>query len=231
MYNVYIFDCDGVILDSNGIKSKAFDEILEEAELTKEQQKEALEYHKLNGGVPRIEKFEQIFKKFIPPAIREEQITLKDLVEILDISYANKISKQIKECDKVKGIDNMLLSLPKNSYSYVISGAKQSELREALKAHNLTDHFNGIYGAFAYEPSSKPYWLGKILDWITLPREDVKGVFFGDAKLDYETAAEYGFDFVFISEYTEFEDWEDFFKDKDVIIAKDFDDYMEGLKD
>ena len=59
-YDIFIFDCDGVILDSNKLKSNAFAESLpnEPPDLVAE----FVEYHKKNGGISRYEKFRYYYK-------------------------------------------------------------------------------------------------------------------------------------------------------------------------
>ena len=59
-YKQVIFDCDGVILDSNDIKSNAFARSLVDED--KELVKQFITYHKKNGGVSRFKKFEYFFK-------------------------------------------------------------------------------------------------------------------------------------------------------------------------
>jgi len=54
-YDYLIFDCDGVILDSNRLKSQAFaDALLDEPP---ERIKAFVRYHKQHGGISRYEKF------------------------------------------------------------------------------------------------------------------------------------------------------------------------------
>ena len=59
-YKQVIFDCDGVILNSNDIKSNAFARSLIDED--KGLVKQFIEYHKKNGGVSRFKKFEYFFK-------------------------------------------------------------------------------------------------------------------------------------------------------------------------
>ena len=54
-YKYLIFDCDGVCLDSNQIKSNLFYDIAKSVDRTKA--KVFLTYHKNNGGISRYEKF------------------------------------------------------------------------------------------------------------------------------------------------------------------------------
>ena len=62
-YQVCIFDCDGVILDSNKIKTNAFKQALKDEPRDKIEQ--LVKYHKENGGVSRYKKFEYFYKKFV----------------------------------------------------------------------------------------------------------------------------------------------------------------------
>ena len=71
-YSTIIFDCDGVILNSNDIKTNAFYEIakvyghLPALELKN--------YHKINGGVSRYEKFNYLFTNILCRPFESEEI-------------------------------------------------------------------------------------------------------------------------------------------------------------
>ena len=51
MYSNFLFDCDGVLLNSNSIKSQGF--LYAAAEYGQEKAQELLAFHKLNGGISR----------------------------------------------------------------------------------------------------------------------------------------------------------------------------------
>ena len=53
-YKTIIFDCDGVILNSNKLKTEAFKETL--SNYKKELVDEFISYHESNGGISRYEK-------------------------------------------------------------------------------------------------------------------------------------------------------------------------------
>ena len=59
-YDYFIFDCDGVIINSNEIKNEAFREVLkdEKGNLVID----FINYHQQNGGVSRYEKFLHYYK-------------------------------------------------------------------------------------------------------------------------------------------------------------------------
>ena len=59
-YDYFIFDCDGVIINSNQIKNETFKEVLknENVDLVSD----FIKYHQDNGGVSRYEKFLYYYK-------------------------------------------------------------------------------------------------------------------------------------------------------------------------
>ena len=59
-YKTVFFDCDGVILQSNHIKTKVFREVLESED--KNIVDKFIAYHKKNGGISRYKKFEHFYK-------------------------------------------------------------------------------------------------------------------------------------------------------------------------
>ena len=60
-YKVAIFDCDGVILMSNQMKSKAFALTLKNEK--KKLVNEFMSYHQQNGGISRYVKFDYFYKE------------------------------------------------------------------------------------------------------------------------------------------------------------------------
>ena len=54
-YKNLIFDCDGIILNSNKIKTEAFKEVV--YHYGKEAAEELVQFHIMNGGISRYEKF------------------------------------------------------------------------------------------------------------------------------------------------------------------------------
>ena len=63
-YKSIIFDCDGVILNSNKIKTKSFREILREFDARAVQ--EFIDYHKNNGGISRYIKLDYFLTNILP---------------------------------------------------------------------------------------------------------------------------------------------------------------------
>lgn len=203
-YDLYFFDCDGVLLDSNNVKSEAFYNVAKE--FSPEIADDFLKYHQSHGGISRFEKFKYFFS---------EMLKLKEYETELNKSlfmFKEQTVLGLNNCKVVNGVEKFLKSLPENSKRYVISGGLEEEVCNALREKKLDIFFSGIYGS----PKNK-------YEIMNLIHETSKiSVFFGDSKLDYEVAKSYGCDFFFISDHTEFSDYNNYFLGKNIEIKKNF---------
>jgi len=184
-YKVAIFDCDGVILDSNRVKSEAFSLALsgEDATLVKE----FVEYHQMHGGISRYIKFEHFFKN-----IKKQGDYSEELKEALT-RYAILSKEGLLKCEEIAGIRNVLKYFNEQKIPcYVASGGDQQEVREVFENRGLLAFFEGVFGS----PLSKIENLENLNIKGNLP---IPGVFFGDAYSDMRAAEEYSLDFVYIS--------------------------------
>ena len=194
-FNAYIFDCDGVLIDSNRVKTDAF---YNAALLYGEPAaKEFVEYHKANGGISRQKKFEYFFLNILNyPTLPEEKYQ-----KALD-DYGKSTAEGLVQCEVLPGVIECLKSLPPQAKKYVVSGGAQDEVRWVLEAKGLATFFDGIYG----NPVDK-LTLVKNLE---LKDSDYPGIFFGDARYDHEVAKANGLDFVFLSAVSDFNGWEEY---------------------
>ena len=124
-YDYMIFDCDGVILDSNRLKSRAYAKALpgEPTKLVNA----FVDYHKKNGGISRYEKFLYYFSelKNIPNAEKEIHIALR--------RFSSIVKKYLLECDYVPGVLEFIHEA--NSMGiplFVVSGSDEKELIDIL---------------------------------------------------------------------------------------------------
>ena len=99
-YDCLIFDCDGVILDSNLLKSRAFSDALpdEQPELVKL----FVDYHKQHGGISRYEKFKYYFT-----VIQNCTDAEKKIKEAL-LRFALIVKKGLLTCEYVPGVHEFL---------------------------------------------------------------------------------------------------------------------------
>lgn len=196
-YSTWVFDCDGVILDSNRAKANAF--YTSALRYGEKIAQEIKEYHIQNGGISRFTKFRYVFEKLLGRDNYEDDYNLM----VKEFSKCSE--EELKRCNPVTGIREFLQSAPKNIRKFVVSGAEEEELKWCLSFHGLSQFFDGIYGS----PKAKPEILSTLLK-TNLAKQPA--VYFGDSKYDFESATSAGYDFVFVSEATDFADWPNFTK-------------------
>lgn len=207
-YDKIFYDCDGVILDSNKIKTEAFYKVA--LKYGSEKAEKFVKYHKENGGISRYKKIEHLLKIIVNDYTTESYDN--SLLE-----FGSIVKQKLLVSKLVPGVRQFLEKY--NSIdSYVVSGGSQQELENTFEEKNLKDFFKHIGGS----PSTKY----EIIDSIIARQKTGNYLFIGDSRLDYEVAKHYKMDFIFIFGVTEFKDWQNFFQNKDVMIFKDFDELM-----
>lgn len=199
-YKTWIFDCDGVLLDSNQVKSRAFyDTALPYGANVAER---FLSYHKKFGGVSRFEKFRYLFADILGMDHFEPDLQ----TALLRFSELCKLG--LKQSRITPGLVEMLTEIKtQGGQTMIVSGGLQSELREHFSERKLEGLFDQIFGS----PDDKETILEREVGngSIVYP-----GIFFGDSQYDFETCSKFDLDFVFISAWTEFKDWDEYFSGK-----------------
>ena len=193
-YKTFMFDCDGVILNSNKTKSDAFyKSILHYGEELAYQFKE---YHKQNGGISRQEKYDFLIDELAPKYKRKIKETNYDLCK----KFSEIINEDLLTCEISQSLKDLRESY-KSSNWLVVSGGNEKELNDLFQYRDISNYFNkGIFG----NPRSK-YQI--ISDYMKDDGDIGEVIFIGDSKHDYEVATYYNFDFLFMSEWTEVHNW------------------------
>lgn len=195
LYATLIFDCDGVILNSNKLKTAAF---VAAARPYGVNAAEALaEHHMAHGGVSRYRKFEHFLRDIV--GVPVEQSMLDSLLE----TYGRLVRKGLLTCNVDPGL-GALREATSSARWMVVSAGDQDELRDIFHLRNLTKNFDGgIFGS----PDTKE---------AILAREQANSniqppaLFIGDSRYDHEISLQAGIDFVFASQWTEFSDWKSY---------------------
>jgi len=185
-YKTIVFDCDGVILNSNKVKTDAF---YQAALVHGEDAAHAMvDYHIERGGISRFKKFEWFVNSYLNGD--------GDIEQLLS-SYAEHVKNGLLNCDIAEGLSELRNKTP-NATWLVASGGAQSELRDVFKARDLSDMFDGgIFGS----PDTKEEILARELSSLKLP-----ALFIGDSKYDYQASAAFELDFIFLTQWTEVKD-------------------------
>ncbi len=195
-YNSLVFDCDGVILNSNKIKTEAFRTAV--SSYGEEASNQLVSYHLLHGGVSRYKKFDYFLSAIAPKFFNHsKKLSLSELLEI----YSKETEKRLLNAELAFGLDILRNAMPDKSWS-IVSGGDQDELRSIFKEREISQFFDGgIYGS----PENKDEILNReiINNNIALP-----ALYLGDSKLDHQAAQSNGLDFNFVSEWTDFKGYE-----------------------
>lgn len=194
-FQCLVFDCDGVILNSNEIKTQAFYDV---ARLYGCDKAQALkDYHVLNGGVSRYKKFEYFLTVILGKKLDQNEL------DRLLFAFAEEVKKSLLVADVAEGI-GLLREMYKHQKWLVVSGGDQSELREVFKERGLDQYFDGgIFGS----PENKDTILSR-----EIKGQNIVGnaLFIGDSKYDYLSSSRAGLDFLFVSGWSEVNDWQEF---------------------
>ena len=169
-----VFDCDGVILDSVPVKTRAFARVAEP--FGEEARDRLLMYHKVHGGVSRYKKFEWLYEHVLGKAITpEESRRLGNL-------FAEYVLDELQHCALIPGAQDVLAYWRGRLPMFVCSGTPQEELQSVLQLRRLDGYFDAIYGS----PPAKAELLAHIVRTEKLDPADVLMV--GDAPTDRDAA-------------------------------------------
>ncbi len=215
-YKNLIFDCDGIILNSNKIKTEAFREVV--FHFGNEAAEELVKFHVMNGGISRYEKFNYFFETIsLHHNLDKNYINVEKLIK----NYGSIVQKKLAVCEISKQI--MQYRKYSDAIWYVVSGSDQNELIKIFKKKQLINNFEGgIYGS----PLSKDEIFKNIFK--DKMDEISKSIYIGDSKYDYLAAKKIGIDFVFLSKWSEFKDIENYAKNKNINFFKEFQDIIDN---
>ena len=181
-YTVYIFDCDGVILDSNRLKIEAMQNSLMSLSISGDEVSECVNYFAKNFGKSRFHHIKYFIENILTPADQKKSEVESKILE----SYSSQCKELYLTADLTPGILDFIRGL--DGDKYVASGSEQSELREVFDKRGLTSFFRGIYGS----PELKSNLVKNILE----NYEPHQAIMFGDAVSDVAAAQNNNIDFV-----------------------------------
>lgn len=191
-YDFVVFDCDGVVLQSNQVKSNAFAAALngEPAEAVAA----FVAYHKAHGGISRYQKFAYYFEQ-MQPREHAKAATQQALEK-----YATIVQTELLHCPLIPAVEQYLQQLNRAGTPCAInSGGDEQELHGVFAHRDLARYFKHIFGS----PTGKQENMQRLKD---LGFMQGSGVMFGDSKSDWLAAQAFGLDFVFITHETEWHD-------------------------
>lgn len=194
----FIFDFDGVILDSATIKTEAFLELFSQypGHLP------AIEsYHIQHQGITRFKKFEWIYRDLLRSEYTGE------IAEELSERFSDIVLGKMRAADYLPGAMELLTYLREHDIpAFISSGTPDEELQAIIEQRELQPFFHTVYGSDRTKAEA-----------IDLIKEDFgfksgELIFIGDAITDYEAANSRGVPFIAV--YSEV--MESFWREKEI---------------
>jgi phosphoglycolate phosphatase-like HAD superfamily hydrolase len=187
-YDVYIFDCDGVILNSNQLKIEAMEKVLLELSFSKKEVKNCVAYFIINFGKSRFHHVDVFLKEFLNIDFDKQNMVRETILE----KFSIKCKSLYLKADYTPEFLNLINVL--EGFKYVASGSEEKELRDVFKQRGLEKYFQGIYGS----PTKKETLVKDIVNLHL--NESI--VMIGDAISDFESANANGINFIFYRPYS-----------------------------
>ncbi|MGE6121169.1 HAD family hydrolase [Aeromonas media] len=187
-YDLYIFDCDGVILDSNQLKIDAMQRALCALSFDGANIEKCLDYFKRNFGKSRFHHVDFFIANFLDVEQKDEDVVRQSLLKI----FSEQCRNLYMIAEMTPNVLDFIKSLHKNKY--IASGSEQQELNDVFEERGISSLFSGIYGS----PTSKKNIISNILK----NEKKTNAVMFGDAISDWEAAYENDIDFIFYSPFS-----------------------------
>jgi len=190
-YTSVLFDCDGVIFDSNAVKTEAFRKVAEP--FGDELAQALVDYHVANGGISRNQKFAWFAQQV---GVRDD---IAGWVDARCDAFAEHVVEGLMHAP-ARDLAALRAALPGGRW-YVVSGGAQDELRAVFQRRGLAAFFDGgIHGS----PRNKDQILTELAGKGALAGSVL---FLGDSRYDCEVALRHGLDFMFVHAWSEVRDW------------------------
>ena len=217
-YKTIIFDCDGVILNSNRIKTQAFKETL--SNYKKELVDEFISYHESNGGISRYEKIRFFVEEL---ALNYNYINEKKNYSFLLNLFSKICRKSLYEVEVASGLRSLRKINNKTKW-LIVSGGDQDELRDIFLKKGISDYFNGgIYGS----PDKKKDIISREISLTNIIKP---ALFIGDSKLDFYAANSNQLDFIFLTDWTDYRDYKEFCSKNKITYMNNINSILANIK-
>ena len=179
-----VFDCDGVLLDSNDMKVRAFVEVL--SGYPEDAVALFSEFQQASFGLSRYRLVDRFFADFLG---RDAEPGEKQA--LLDAFGAYCVENYARQPVTTGATDTLERLAAAGVPLFVVSGSDQAELRDTLATIGLARYFRTIFGS----PDTKVANLDKVK--AECPAERI--IFVGDATADWDAASKHGCQFLYLS--------------------------------
>jgi phosphoglycolate phosphatase-like HAD superfamily hydrolase len=189
-WRTWFFDCDGVLINSNRVKSEALYRVLSSYGL--DAIRRMLAFHRNHGGIGRTHKFQWFEREVLGCHVPGRIDQWKE-------AYSNELWAGVRTCEEQPGLRPWLARLRSaGCHLFVVSGAEQDELRTILADRELLSLFDDALGS----PDNKHEILSRLVHSGAAARP---GIFVGDSRYDMEAAVSAGLDTAFLTGWSDHE--------------------------
>lgn len=187
--DVHLFDCDGVLLNTNALKVQALAKALKAIGGMNEFVDWATAEFKKNFGRTRIEHFNSFNAFQMPEDFDYSEDLQKKAIDI----YSREVVSLYKSCHRIEPSARFIAKILADKEIFVVSASDQNELKEVLPSHFANINISNVYGG----PSTKI----ENIDFVLSRCAGKSFVFYGDSVQDAKAAKHHGIGFIGLTKY------------------------------
>lgn len=186
-----VFDCDGVLLDSNVLKTDCFREVLEASGFDPADIARFITFQRASFGMSRYRLFEALlgWELAVRPALDRDALVAR---------YAATLGGRYVKAAATPAMRETVVSFAARSPIYIVSGSDQEELRQVMAERGDADPFRLILGS----PATKTDNLMMVMEDLGRDTDPASVVFIGDAEADLTAAEKAGMAFVYMDGFS-----------------------------
>ena len=182
-FDTYIFDFDGVIVDSVNIKTEAFAELYRP--FGEKVVCSVVAHHISHGGLSRFDKISYYHKNYLNKTISSPELNR------LVVKFSGLVFGKVIKAPYVDGaLDFLRLLKSKKKKVFLLSATPEKEIKKIAKKRRLYNYFLDIKGS----PVAKKDNLRSILQDYKI--DVARSVYFGDSNEDLKAALAVGVTFI-----------------------------------
>ncbi|MGE4293546.1 MAG: HAD family hydrolase [Desulfovibrio sp.] len=181
-FKAFFFDFDGVLADSEEVKTQAFSELFRQ--YGPDVMTRVAKHQHGHFGMNRYDNLRYYYSNFLGLELSQEQLDAECA------RFSALVVDAVSAAAEIPGARDFLERYTPRVPAWVISNVPQDEVRHIAARRGIAPFFQDIHGA----PASKEENAGKLLDRLGLSPENV--LFFGDSLSDLKAARTTGTKFL-----------------------------------
>ena len=182
LWDAVLFDFDGVLVDSNGLKGEAYEALY--AGEAAEARAAIRAFHDANGGMPRPDKLRHVERTILGRDTDEARIAA------MADEFGDRVERAVVRCTPIPGAEEFVGTHAGRLPMFVISATPHEEMLRIVEARGIRGRFVEVYGS----PPLKAETAASIIARHGFRKERV--AFVGDSVQDIAAARAVGLPFV-----------------------------------